>query len=375
MQLNRLDLRQLPGHERNLTWKTGQELVAQVVGKPKTGEGSLLRINGHVYQANSQSPLPQGSALIVKVLSLTPLLELEVIENLRSPQNAGSQPSTVVSGQLLEQARRLRQNNLTNLVQLPYQKNTPELQALPGDSMILLSKLKRSLIRPGDLGRLERLKAALDNSGLFLESKLQAASHSDADGDAWFGSDLKALLLRLVNSLGGGGGLRYQSAANGTEPYGVSLYRELYHQPTGLKKKVIGHAEEILQKIVSNQYRSVDETDEHWQRWVIELPLYNNEHPDSIPLIIHGEREPDEKTVNAERRWGAEFSLRLNNAGTVKTRINLVGPIIRIELSSDNPELAQRLNNSQDRLRHRLHNGGLELTYFKSSSSRSHKFT
>ncbi len=371
MQLTRLDLRQLPGQERNLSWKAGQELVAQVVGKPKDGNGSLLRINGHVYQANSQSPLQQGAALIVKVLSLTPQLELEVIENLRTGQQANSQPSTVVSGQLLEQARRLRQNNLTNLVQLPYQKNTPELQSLPGDSMILLNKLKRSLMRPGDLGRLERLKAALDNSGLFLESKLHAASQNDGEHESWFSNDLKALLLRLVNSLGGGGGLRYQSAANGTEPYGLALYRELYHQPTGLKKKVISHAEEILQKIVSNQYRSVDETDEQWQRWVVELPLYNNEHPDSVPLIIHGEREPDAKTINAERRWGAEFSLRLKHGGTVKTRINLLGSIIRVELSSDSEALAKRLNASQDRLRHRLGNGGLELTYFKSRSHRA----
>ena len=340
--------------------------MAQVVGKSKDGAGSLLRINGHVYQANTGQALQQGSALIVKVLSLTPMLELEVVENMRAPQNPANQPSTVVSGQLLEQARRLRQNNITNLVQLPYQKNTPELQALPGDSMILLSKLRRSLIRPGDLGRLERLKAALDNSGLFLESKLQAASQSEGDTDAWFANDLKALLLRLVNSLGGGGGLRYHPAANGAEPYGVSQYRELYHQPTGLKKKVIGHAEEILQKIVSNQYRSVDETDERWQRWVIELPLYNNEQPDSIPLIIHGERENQNNVLGA-RHWGAEFSLRLNHGGTIKTRIKLAGQIIRIEFSSDSQKLAEKLNKNQDRLRQRLNNGGLELSYFKST--------
>lgn len=369
MQLTRLDLRQLPGNERNLSWKTGQELLAQVVGKSKDGDGSLLRINGHTYHASSQSTLQQGASLIVKVLSLSPLLELEVLENLRAPQNAASNPSTVVSGQLLEQARRLRQNTLTKLVQLPYQNNTPELQALPGDSMILLNKLKRSLIRPGDLGRLERLKSALDNSGLFLESKLHATSHSDGDSDAQFGNDLKALLLRLVNSLGGGGGLRYQSAANGTEPFGISQYRELYHQPTGLKKQVISHAEEILQKIVSNQYRSVDETDENWQRWVIELPLYSNKHPDSVPLIIHGERE-DPKTINAERRWGAEFSLRLDQGSTVKTRINISGTMIRVELSSDSPELAQRLNTNQDRLSQRLANGGLQLSFFKSVSQR-----
>lgn len=369
MQLTRLDVRQLPGHERNLSWKVNQELMAQVVGKSKDGEGSLLRINGNLYHASSKTPLQQGSALIVKVLSLTPQLELEVIENLRAPNNAASQPSTVVSGQLLEQARRLRKNNLTNLVQLPYQKSTPELQALPGDSMILLNKLKRSLMRPDDLGRLQRLRAALDNSGLFLESKLQAASQGDVDGDSWFGSDLKALLLRLVNSLGGGGGLSAQvRTANGTEPYGVSLYRELYHQPTGLKKNVISHAEEILQKIVSNQYRSVDETDENWQRWVIELPLYNNQQPDSIPLIIHGERQ-DPKTVQGDRRWGAEFSMQLQHGGTVKTRINLSGTSLRIELRSNDESLAQRLSLGQDRLRRKLANGGLDLGYFRSNSA------
>lgn len=369
MQLTRLDLRQLPGHERNLSWKVNQELIAQVIGKAKDGEGSLLRINGNLYHASSKSPLPQGSALIVKVLSLSPQLELEVIENLRAPNNAADQPATVVSGQLLEQARRLKRNTLTHLVQLPYQQSTPELQALPGDSMILLNKLKRSLIRPGDLGRLERLRAALDNSGLYLESKLQAASRGESDSESWFANDLKALLLRLVNSLGGGGGLRQEAtAANGTEPFGVSLYRELYHQPTGLKKNVIDHAEEILQKMVSNQYRSIDETDDNWQRWVFELPLYNNQQPDSVPLIIHGERE-DPRNVNAEKRWGAEFSLRLNRGSTVKARLNLSGSTLRIELRSDDPTLAKQLHDDQHRLRRKLGDGGLELNYFTCNSS------
>lgn len=362
MELARLDLRQLPGRERNLSWQVNQEMHALVTGQAKDG-GSLLRINGQLYHASSKNRLEQGSSMIVKVVSLTPQLELEIVEQLRAPNASQQNPSTVVSGQLLEQAQRLKQSTLNRLVQTPYQKSQSELQALPGDSMILLNKLKRSLLKPDDLGRLERLKAALDNSGVFLESKLHSAGSED--GEEWFSNDLKALLLRLVNSLGGGGGLRYKQAA-GMEPYGLSLYRELYHQPTGLKKQVIKQAEEVLQKLVDNQYRSIDETDENWQRWVFELPLYNSKEPQAIPLIIHGERDDHEEAL-PERRWGAEFSLNLDNCGRVRARIRMLGQSVRIELQAEDEYVAQQLHLGQDRLARKLGSGGLSLDNFNSS--------
>lgn len=363
MQLTRLDVRQIPGREKNLSWKLNQEMLAQVVGKAKDG-ASLLRIGGNVYHATSKTPLEQNSSLIVRVAALGPQLALEVVENLRAPHNP-NQPSTVVSGHLLEQARRLRRNNLTHLVQIPYQKSPAALQALPGDSMILLNRLKRALLSPSELGKSDRLRPALLNSGLFLESKLSAASQGPVDGDGWFGDDLKALLLRLVNSLGGGGGLHNKGVAH--EPYGVTLYRELYHQPIGLRKEVIGHAEEILQKIVNSQYRTVDETDDNWQRWVFELPLYNNQHPDSVPLIIHGEKESSREHRD-RNRWGVEFSLRLEQGGLVKARLKLTGSALRIELACENDNLAHRLHLSQDRLRRQLASGGLELESFTAAN-------
>lgn len=364
MQPTRLDLRQLPGRERNLSWKVGQEMLAMVVGREKDGS-SLLRINGQLYQAGSRTPLDQGSSMIVRVASMTPHPELEVIENLRAPNNQANQPATVVSGKLLEQARRLRQNNLTQLAQIPYQKSQSELQSLPGDSMILLHRLKRSMLKPGELGRLENLRAALENSGLFLESKLAVASQGMMEGDNPFEADLKALLLRLVNSLGGGGGLRNNQAGPGLEPYGLSLYRELYHQPIGLKRQVIKQAEEILKKIVDTQYRAIDETDESWHRWVFELPLFNHSQPESVPLIIHGEKE-DMLDEDEDRRWAAEFSLNLKNHGRVKARMNLMASSLRIEFLCEDELLADRLYRSQQQLRHKLAEGGLELNKFNS---------
>lgn len=364
MELTRLDLTQLPGRERNPGWRVNQELLATVVGRAKDGAGYLLRINGQLYQSGSKAPLQQGNALIVRVAAMSPQLELEIVEMLRAPNNQ-QQPAAVVSGHLLEQAKRLRQNSLSNLAQLPYQHNQTELQSLPGDSMILLNKLKRSMYRPGDLARLDKLRAALDNSGVFLESKLLAAATGGETGDKVFENDLKALLLRLVNSLGGGGGFRHQTSGTGSEPYGLSLYRELYHQPTGLKKRVINHAEEILKKIVDTQYRAIDESDEGWQRWVFDLPLYNNAQPESIPLIIHGEKQGDEEELLAQR-WGAEFSLHLNNGGQVKTRINLMAASLRIEFFCEQEFLAEKLQLGQDRLRRKLAAGGLNLDKFSS---------
>jgi len=362
LQLTRLDVRQIPGREKNLSWKLNQEMLAQVVGKAKDG-ASLLRIGGNVYHATSKTPLEQNSSLIVRVATLGPQLELEVVENLRAPQNS-NQPSAVVSGHLLEQARRLKRNNLSHLVQIPYQKSPAALQSLPGDSMILLNRLKRALLSPGELGKSDRLRPALANSGLFLESKLSAAAHSPVDGDHLFDRDLKALLLRLVNSLGGGGGRQQKGPA--LEPYGLALYRELYQQPTGLRKEILGHAEEILQQIVSNQYRSVDETDEHWQRWVFDLPLNSNQQPDSVPLIIHGEKEST-REHREHTRWGVEFSLRLERAGMIKARLRLVGSALRIELACESGNLAERLYLSQDRLRRNLVAGGLELESFNTA--------
>lgn len=363
MEFTRLDLRQLPGRERNLSWKVNQEMLAMVVGREKDGS-SLLRINGQLYHASSRTPLDQGSSMIVRVASLSPQLELDVVENLRAP-NISNQPATVVSGNLMEQARRLRQNTFTQLAQIPYQKPQSELQSLPGDSMILLHKLKRSMLKPGQLGRLEHLRAALDNSGLFLESKLAAASQGLLEGENPFEGDLKALLLRLVNSLGGGGGLRYNHPGQALEPYGLSLYRELYHQPIGLKRQVIDQAEEVLKKIVDTQYRAVDETDESWHRWVFDLPLYNPDQPESVPLIIHGEKE-DILEDDEDRRWAAEFSLTLKNHGRVKARMNLMAQCLRIEFLCEDELLADRLHQNQDRLRHKLGDGGLELHNFKS---------
>lgn len=361
MDLTRLDLRQLPGQERKLSWKLNQEMLALVVGRDKDGS-NLLRINGQLYQAASKAPLEQGSSLIVRVAALTPQLELEVVENLRAA-NSQHQPAAVLAGNLLEQARRLRQNNLTRLAQIPYEKSQAELQTLPGDSMILLHKLKRSMLRPGDLGRLENLKAALENSGLFLESKLQAASRGLHERENPFERDLKALLLRLVNSLGGGGGPSYPS--QGLQPYGLSLYRELYHQPIGLKRKVINQAEEVLKKIVDSQYRAVDETDECWHRWVFELPLYSHSQPDCLPLIIHGEKE-ELAEGDEERRWAAEFSMDLANHGRVKARMNLLGQSLRLEFLCEDELLASRLEQGQEALRSKLAAGGLKLSNFNS---------
>jgi len=181
------------------TWKVGQVLNATAERNANAQDNVLIRIGQSLLEAKTPVALKNGDALklLVKSLGETPVLKIQTAAS-PAPQIAAQNLKSFIG----------RQQDLTSLLHLS--QKIIENSSTPKMIKQQLVDLKQQLPSVVQLTQAKTLKKLIQNSGIFLESKLNHLHHhaqqqntlrQHAPQNALLNHDVKSQLLRISAQL------------------------------------------------------------------------------------------------------------------------------------------------------------------------------
>lgn len=164
-------------------WKVGQILNARVETSADALSKTLLRIGQNIVEARTPIPLQKGDPvqLLVKSLGETPLLSIQ------TPTSTASIATDKLKLFIAQQ------QGILNLVKISHQLLADEHTDVKTKQLI--NELINKLPIINQVGNASQLKKLIQNSGIFLESKILLQQGENIQ------TDVKAQLLKLINHL------------------------------------------------------------------------------------------------------------------------------------------------------------------------------
>jgi len=378
VRVTSLDITRLRSHQsqtigKSVPWRLNQELLATVLSS--SPRGKLLEIDGKTYNSSSNAVLEPGQSVLVKVVSISPRIELALVGRSRSNTKAKTDPAAILSLQLLQKTQNLHRRSIVNLLLFIKLITLSSLRSLPGETLSLLASLKKKLVRPEELSDINKLKPALQQSGLLLESKLAALDSRRGLSLSIVDADLKAILFQLFKSLNGlqGAPAQIKATVNAPNTNGLSAYKGGEAKSGDIRSQLMQKVEDALSRIILNQNSTLDEHSEGRQRWFFELAVSSPSQTLSIPVTIYHDGA-GRNELESDSRWSAEFSIELENSGSIKVYINIVNTSVSVLLHSKRSNTAQFLDRHCDTLQDYLNSCGLTLSAFNSDHVGAREF-
>jgi hypothetical protein len=367
-------------------WQVGQVLQALVL-TPTQGGRVNLEVTGARLAAETNLALRQGQLLTVQVartgnptvLRLThgaasdAVLQAEVLRT-ALPRQAPLEPLLA---------------NLAHLTRGGGAGGERLLAELPPQTAQAVRNLAGAMRAPGELATAEGLRAAVRESGTFLEALLGRGHPPPA-------RDLKTLLLRLAGSLPrgsgstaaqasgagaaqggkGGGGTAppapppaSQSSAESPPPLrgagprpGVPAGASLALGQPGAEaaaRTLEGQVEGALARIQLGQLASLP-GDDGRQAWLAELPVRTEDGADLWRLKL-GPEDGGGAEAGAAGAWSAELAFNLPGLGPMVARVSLRGTTVSTMFWSEAPATAGIVGRSLPDLEGLLEAAGLEV--------------
>ncbi len=383
-------------------WQVGQILQLTVLEVTAPGR-AVLMMAGQRFEAQTDTTLAPGQRLTVRVETGTTPQVLRVLA-----PSAEAEPSSATLRQalatLLPGAGSLRQavEVLATLARAPQPPSlTPSLPPPPAAATAAVRTLLATLPTPAQLSTGTGLRAAVENSGTFLEARLAAST----PGQPAPRTDLKAQLLVLANLLpratgrpealaappppgttigeprGGvpsplptsgtpppappaGGPAAPPSlpptrpegrpaaapeGAAGTPPTAASLVPDA--------ARASAETEAALARIELNQLRAVPRGEGAPPGWLVEVPVRSGDRQDLLTLRV----EPDPRTDpdGHPRGWSVSLSLDLPELGPIQARVGWQAHTVTATLWAERPETLDRLGRHSGELADALRAAGL----------------
>ena len=165
--------------------KVGQTLSANV--QPISNNQAQITIGNQTLLAATKTPIQESGTIQVRVNQVKPDIQLSIIPSQGKPTNSA------ISQQAIQSAYRQFIPNQTPLSQVFQQINL--LQSLPPSIQAPLQQLLDQVSKNNQGINGQSIKQKLNESGLFLESKLGSTSKSQASNT--IKNDVKAQILQL----------------------------------------------------------------------------------------------------------------------------------------------------------------------------------
>ncbi len=358
------------------SWQVGQILQAVVVSTDVRGT-MTLRINDALIQAQTQHPLPTplpGQSLQLKVISNQTDIVLKVV-NPATKDDPITQALRTALPRQTELVPLL--NNITLLANPSPNKST---SAIPQPLAQLVQQLFNNLASTTQATTAAGLKEAVNNSGLFLESKLAHLATQSPNLRLPLSVDFKAglLLLREMLTTPSPSGQQQETPttprSSGAEPQ--TLFRNTATQNVSgtsapattagtpglntpqLLTTLATQTEGALARLQINQLVSFSAAPDN-PLWTIELPLRQDHQTDLIQLRI--EKDAASRTTNAqEKPWSISLKLEPAGLGAVHARLTLLGQQISVALWAEQTATATLANRNIESLQYGLTQAGFD---------------
>lgn len=297
--------------------QTGQIYRARV-DRAEADGSYLLRVGGQTLRLAPGMDLAVGQELLIRMTANNAGPRFTVLRSLPPTgegTSAAQNTDPVVSAL---QVMASRQQPLGGLLAWLARPQSPALEAA-------VALLRNSLTSPRELVQPERLRGAVQDSGLLLEPRLAAATAEPAVFPGTISGDFKLLLWRLLG-----------------EDSGV------------LDDSLRQMLEGLLAHISLRQLRSIRQAEDGHFYWTLELPLAWGEQLLPISITLRRERG----LVTADRpeahRWEVEFSLEAEPLGALTVHLYLRNQQISVALEAERPAAAAALGKELASLREAL---------------------
>jgi Flagellar hook-length control protein FliK len=322
------------------SWQVGQVLQALVTDKYPSGQ-LVLRVAGQQITATADIPVQKGATLMLEVKTLAPTPTLKIIN---PPVVVGGQPN-VLKGelqlllpQLLPQQGRVLDPFLT----LFNPSQGANILAFLGLKAGDIDRLFKQVQRANQLVDPALLKAAVEKSGLFLESQLQQLVST---GGFLPPGDLKAELLRLLYRVN-----RKLKEQGGIEGEAFGLLNKLQQELEGAIARI------TLQQL------AVSQPDESGKLvWSFELPVQFKESMSYLSLSVSRDSASSEQS-REQQDWKAVLSLTVPKLGLVEAELFLRGQKVSVVIFSAQENAVKLINDQIDQLRVGLESRGLDVS-------------
>jgi flagellar hook-length control protein FliK len=179
-----------------------------------------------------------------------------------------------------------------------------------------------------------QLKKSINNSGLFLETKL---AYSKEKNSTLIQADFKAQLLKLQAA--------FKQALN------VKKTEKLQSNDVNLIKEMQQKTESSLARIILNQLTSLPREDGSRQVWILDLPFLNKETADSVKIKINQEKKQENWTVN--------ITVSPPELATIHCKISCFDKTINTRFWSDTQEVVTKITQQLDYLKLQFEKAGI----------------
>lgn len=372
-------------HTNLSQWLLGQILNATVTGR-KSADTLILQINNQQIEAKTTSDKPinvgeqlklvvekQGNPVVLRVLQhdsqklIHEIRQQLLRENM--PKQAGMEKLTTMLNQV--------SNNVRGVINI-----------LPAPIEQQLKKLIEHLPAKANLKNETGLKAAIKDSGIFLESKLLAETAKKQEPNKQLQAatqlnrqrivkDLKTNLLQLSELIS-----KYKQGTKNTEnkfikqiqltPFFETAKNSTVNTKTRFEntasiidigskvdiETISKQIESSVARIEVNQSKAIVTHDNQFPIWSIEMPVKDKQDIDLLKFDIQADR--DSKSDNEEGQiWTVNLKINFENIGSVSARLSMIDKEVSATLWSENETLNELIDNNLPLLGKKIEKCGL----------------
>lgn len=340
-------------------WRVGAILQATVLEISEAGSATLQIGNVRV-QASSAQPLQAGTTLELKVLSLEPkptLQRLEPADTVTETRSSALRAALPRQGGLAPL--------LANLLEAAQPGTARTL--LPQALAERIAQLVQSLPAPSQVSHEGGLQSAIENSGLFLESRLATAAGNPSQPPPV--NDFKAGLLRLAALLGAPAEATAgpstapppptRAAAPAAQPSAAPTINHLPSTAHALAE--LSHqVDAALARIQVGQLSVAAHDAGASPYWLVELPVRAGDTANVLQLRI--EREPRRTEQDAPEAWALTVALDLTGLGPLYARVSYAQGRIGTRLWAESTDTHRLVERYAPVLEQNLKDAGLEVS-------------
>ena len=361
-------------------FRVGQTLQAVVV-KAVVNQTALLQVNNQQLRVETLAPLSVGQRLAVEVVQIEPrpILRLQALP-----------PTTPISAEQVANAALKqalpRQTGLAPLLaNLHFLSQSQQVSTTLAPLVLeSIKKVIANLPKRSQVTTAEGLKAALKDSGLFLENKLASAPTNSTAG-----RDIKAILSQLMaqirqapqtgnqttTPLGPQAAVTALSAVNAQVP--PPPQRSARSQPqaqanptlVGITSvlNVLGEigkqTEGALARLLLHQLASLPQQDQNTALWMFELPVQHQGKTDLFQFTI--QEEEREKDDQDQPRYSIFLSFDLAGLGPVHIKLSYARERIYATAWAEEQATASLLQQEMKELSHRFEKAGITVGHLR----------
>jgi len=357
---------------QHISWKLNQVLLATVINS--SSRGKLLQIDGDTYKPLNGVQAEAGKNLQLKVTSLSPFLELALLDTAKISERPGIKPAIILSEKLLHQSIAPDPKNTSGLLRIMQVLDSLPAQAMSPATAALYAALQQRIVYSSSLTNSRSLKPALRDSSLLMGGSL----HPDDAGEE--DSDMKTLLLQIVRGLGSAGADQARSAGRGQTAMstGLALYQSVLTSGVDVAALAAKEAEDEFLRMFffhkSIADHAEEQSEEQGQRWLFELPFRFQNRVRSVSIGIYEEDQKQRGSAESSS-WAAHFGFELPRCGHLEVTLCILDPAISITIECELVETANLLVHHQQALQEKLISFGLKLTAFTCSTRPAERFS